>query len=237
MANPYFQFKKFTVYHDRCAMKVTTDACLFGAWVAGRLNGRSGSILDIGSGSGLLSLMLAQQVKGSIKAVELVESAASQAEENIAASRWRDRIETVRSDIRDYKTDERFQYIISNPPFYENELSSPYHGRKMAHHGGGLLISDLLKCAERLLDNNGYLYLLFPFKRWPELEAILRRNGWYVSFVVNVRQSANHPNFRVMIEASRKPVNQREDTVITIREGEDYSPQFINLLKPYYLYL
>jgi len=237
MANPYFRFKQFTVYHDRCAMKVTTDACLFGAWVAHRLNGCSGSILDIGTGTGLLSLMLAQQAAGQITAIELDEGAAGQAKENIAASPWIDRIDIIRSDIRSYNANGQYQYIISNPPFYENDLSSPDPAKRMAHHSEGLFVSELLRSTERLLETGGHFYFLLPFRRWGEIEVLLAKDGWYPRHLVTVSQSTKHHPFRLMIEGSRDPATKRVDTSIAIRDGEEYTAGFKNLLRPYYLYL
>jgi tRNA1Val (adenine37-N6)-methyltransferase len=103
MANPFFRFKQFTTYHDRCAMKVTTDACLFGAWVASTISKEQGihqpNFLDVGSGTGLLSLMVAQKSKAFIDAIEIDKQAASQAAENIAASAWSNRINVIPQDL------------------------------------------------------------------------------------------------------------------------------------------
>src|SRR5258705_6346666 len=150
MANSYFKFKQFTIHQDRCAMKVTTDACLFGAWVAieaGILESEDGSILDIGAGTGLLSLMLAQKTNVSIDSVEIDEAAAKQARENADASPWKERIFVMPGDAKymAYTLCKNFDIIISNPPFYENELASPDHHKNIAHHDGGLLLDELLQ--------------------------------------------------------------------------------------------
>ena len=124
MANPYFSFKQFTVRHDRCAMKVTTDSCLFGAWMARELQQLSGiqDIWDIGTGSGLLSLMVAQKNNVVIDAIEIDPAAAAQASENSSASPWSENIRIIHEDVRTADPGKKYDVIISNPPFYEREL-------------------------------------------------------------------------------------------------------------------
>src|SRR5262245_3491214 len=131
MANNYFQFKQFTIHQDRCAMKVTTDSCLFGAWVASRESAARSSpgtrrrILDIGGGTGLLALMLAQRTNAFIDSIEIDKDAFQQAEENVKASPWSDRISLYHGDAREFSFQHKYQTIICNPPFYEKELKSP----------------------------------------------------------------------------------------------------------------
>jgi len=137
MANPFFQFKQFIVYHDRCAMKVTTDSCVFGAWVAGDMAREERKIttaLDIGSGTGLLSLMIAQKNDLDIDAVEIDKEASLQSQENIAASPWKDRIQVENEDARQFRGVSKYDCIVSNPPFYENELTSERKTKNIAHH-------------------------------------------------------------------------------------------------------
>ena len=131
MPNPYFQFKQFIIYHDRCAMKVTTDSCLFGSWCADEIKNDNNKdeikkILDIGAGSGLLSLMIAQRNDCFIDAIEIDEAAAKQAKENVAASPWKDRIEVHQINALHHSYQQLYDVIVSNPPFYENELESPH---------------------------------------------------------------------------------------------------------------
>ena len=153
MANNYFQFKQFIIHQDRCAMKVTTDSCLFGAWVAAAVRSQdpiaigSGvrSLLDIGAGTGLLSLMIAQKNNISIDAIEIDKDAFLQASENIAASPWSERIKISHADIKYFNPlPAKYDIIVSNPPFYENEWQSESLQRNTAHHSSELLLTDLL---------------------------------------------------------------------------------------------
>src|SRR5689334_19640143 len=137
MPNPYFRFKQFTVFHDRCAMKVTTDACLFGAWCAQEiqcLQPVPRHLLDIGTGTGLLCLLIEQKNELPIEAVEIDPDAAQQARENVAASPWKHKIQIHHADILSCHPEQEFDCIVSNPPFYENELASQQDQKNLAHH-------------------------------------------------------------------------------------------------------
>lgn len=241
MANSYFRFKQFTVYQEQAAMKVTTDACLFGAWVADELHSRtlpsSTRLLDAGTGTGLLSLMIAQQSNGTIDAVEIDQEAAQQATGNFAASVWKDRLNVITGDLRDIAAPSSYQIIVSNPPFYENELSGPDNRKNIAHHGEGLLLDELINTIHKLITDNGNFYLLYPFKRIDELTAAIAAAGLFIHKTCYVRQSVKHGFFRVMI---RGGVTEKEMTKeeISIRDAENnYTTFFKELLSPYYLYL
>src|SRR5450631_830225 len=123
MPNSYFRFKQFVIQQDRSTMKVCTDSCVLGAWTALQL-GQVKTILDIGTGTGLLALMLAQKSEGLIDAVESDPESAGQARENIGQSSWSDRIRVVEKDARDYLNETHYDFIITNPPFFESDLRS-----------------------------------------------------------------------------------------------------------------
>src|SRR5688500_11779251 len=121
MANQYFQFKQFSIQQDRCAMKVSTDACIQGAWTPIADNVKD--VLDIGAGTGLLSLMLAQRNYDiRIDAVELDVEAAQQAKENVASSPWKDRVEVIQADVTQHSFTKLYDMVICNPPFFNNSL-------------------------------------------------------------------------------------------------------------------
>src|SRR5574344_2567439 len=131
MSNSYFRFKQFSVFQERCAMKVGTDGVLLGAWAKVDAANR---ILDIGTGTGLVALMLAQRSTAMITAVEIDEEAAIQAEENFCQSPWANRFEVVNSDITSYETDALFDVIVSNPPYFVDSLQCPDGQRSLARH-------------------------------------------------------------------------------------------------------
>ena len=243
MANNYFQFKQFTIHQDRCAMKVTTDGCLFGAWVAKQVHSNKltvDSILDIGTGTGLLSLMVGQQSNASIDAIEIDKETYEQAKENAAASPWADRINIIHGDIREFQGLQQYDIIISNPPFYENELKSGNTKKNKAHHDEGLLLDDLLTIIQQNLSPKGEFYLLLPYKRNEEIENALAKNKLAISHKTLVKQSTLHNYFRIILSGKHKN-GKNEDfatSEIAIRnQKQEYTPEFINLLKDYYLHL
>lgn len=224
-------------------MKVTTDSCLFGAWCASQIKKlplQTGNLLDIGAGTGLLSLMVAQQAEARIKAIEIEMEAAQQATENAAASPWRHRVQVINGDILLYSPTERFDCIISNPPFYENSLKASDESKNRAHHNTALSLALLLPVIRNLLNPAGNFFLLLPFARWNEIGELTAANNLYINKSIAVRQSPAHPPFRVMVQGSNvtnkeKPVSTAE---IVVKDGNgQYTAAFTALLRDYYLFL
>jgi tRNA1Val (adenine37-N6)-methyltransferase len=241
MPNSFFQFKQFTVYHHRCAMKVTTDACLFGAWVAaeiGRFSKSPDRLLDIGTGTGLLSLMVAQKNSGRIDAVEIDLAASEQASENVGASPWKEKISIVHQDVLQWQPPSLYDCIFSNPPFYEKELRSTKEAKNIAHHDEGLKLADLLNFIKQQLAEDGSFLLLLPAKRGAEAERLFAKAGLFFAQKVYVQQTLKHPPFRLMIQGCHKKVEAVTEQTISIRnEAGDYTKEFVRLLQDYYLYL
>ena len=237
MPNAYFNFKQFTVYHDKCALKVCTDSCLFGAWAVA-FTKEAYTILDIGSGSGLLSLILAQKTNAEITGVELDESSFLQALENIKQSPWPDKIKLIHADCRNYFPAEKFDFIICNPPFYEQMLSSEKNNEKQAKHDATLLLSDLISIFNRLLSPKGKLAILFPYYRKVELLKAMSMNGYYLHAGVDIRPAPQKDNFRFAgIFGHAESVMPSEIAISIKDELQHYTPEFKALLKDYYLYL
>ncbi|NCI46154.1 tRNA1(Val) (adenine(37)-N6)-methyltransferase [Sediminibacterium soli] len=233
-----FQFKQFTIHQERCAMKVCTDACLFGAWLADMAAAEhtGGRVLDIGTGTGLLSLLLAQQHGAMIDAVEIDPEAAVQAAENFGASPWKERLQLVNGDIRSWQPGERYDLIISNPPFFANDLKSADAKRNLALHGAALGLDELFRIARELVSDRGAIALLLPYHRKEESMRLAGQQGLTASWVVDVRQTEKHGFFRTMLWFVPYAVTTQTDA-ITIKEENAYSERFVSLLKAYYLYL
>ncbi len=239
MSNTYFQFKEFTIHQEHCAMKVCTDACLFGAWAGKKDDGwqmTDGRVLDIGAGTGLLSLMVAQRSKAMIDAVELDEEAARQAADNFEASPWEKRCQVIQGDARTVHLGRKYDLIISNPPFFEHDLKSGNAQRDLALHSESLNFSELLTVIKKYLADNGRFALLLPWHRKSEFEELAFGEGFYVTESVSVKQTPNHSYFRAMLlfGSIQQPALTSE---IIIREGDSYSMEFSKLLQDYYLNL
>lgn len=239
MSNDYFQFKQFIVHQQKAAMKVCTDACLFGAWVGKMVSVNNFTIdakaLDIGTGTGLLSLMLAQQFPGTIDAIDIDNGAATQAVENIAGSKWNNRISVQQSSLEDWEN-KHYNLIICNPPFYEQDLKSPDIQRNLALHDSGLTLETLWENITRCLLPDGLFAVLLPYHRLNECLQFAGNHGFYLYEKIEVKQTEKHAPFRVMLLFGReKKVTVHESMLI--KKEAAYSSEFIALLKDYYLYL
>ena len=225
-------------------MKVTTDACLFGAWVAEEDKSEkiiTKNVLDIGTGTGLLSLIYAQKNSlAEIDAMEIDQDAYAQAKENAAASSFAERITVIHDDVKRFTFSEKYDCIISNPPFYEKEISSDNEKKNIAHHHLGLLFEELLGIIKGNLSSSGTFYLLLPFKRSEEIKKIILKEDLYVSKIVFVKQSTKHNYFRIMIAGKLSQEDHPETLIEEISIWDDqqqYKKEFKELLKDYYLYL
>lgn len=179
MANPYFQFKQFTVWHDRCAMKVGTDAVLLGGWV--NVTGAR-CMLDVGCGCGLIALMAAQRNEaGRVVAVEIDAEAACQAKENVEKSPWKERIKVVNTDICDFRSEEKFDVIFSNPPYFINSLKCPDKQRSMVRHTDTLDFDTLMRCVAQLLSEDGEFSVVVPMEAVMSVKASAIQHKLYLS--------------------------------------------------------
>jgi tRNA1Val (adenine37-N6)-methyltransferase len=267
VANPYFQCKEFIVHQQHTSMKVCTDACLFGAWVAKQPSlERAHSIVDIGTGTGLLSLMLAQVTensKASITAIEIEAQAAEEANSNFNLSKWSDRLKLVNDSIQNFtasinmgdlvsnelnnnnnnNSKQFFDIVISNPPFYEGDLKSPDPNKNKAAHSTELPWNILLENVTSLLNNNGSFFVLVPTLRAYTMQKLAEANHLYLTEEVLVYNDAKHLPFRSFLHFTKvKPAIDKEISVlrnkIVIKNADNtYSTEFTELLKDYYLYL
>ena len=243
MSNSYFQFKQFTIHQDRCAMKVTTDACLFGAWIVNEVKSEKSkvkNVLDIGTGTGLLSLMLAQKnPEMKIDAIEIDNDAAEQAKTNIESSPWKEQINIIQADVKGFSFEKEFDLIISNPPFYENEIRSATDSKNVAHHSENLTLKELLVIIKENLTKRSSFFLLLPYKRNEEIKKLFKDQQLHITKMILVRQSVKHDYFRVFIKGNLNAEEKETgfDELSIWNDKQQYTNEFVNLLKDYYLHL
>ena len=171
-------------------MKVCTDACVFGAWFAGKeLNAKN--ILDIGSGTGLLMLMIAQKQNANIEGVEIDPSSFQQLQENIEGSKWKENLTAHKGDIRSFESEHEFDFIISNPPFYEKSLKAESHASNLARHSKELNLEELMATIDSLLSKNGSVGILLPYTRSTEFEKLAAQKKFYLVEKLLVRLRTN----------------------------------------------
>ena len=218
-------------------MKVCTDACLFGALIA-NFQLPVANCLDIGTGTGLLSLMIAQknsEVK--IDAIEIDAAAAQQATENIAASPWADRIQVINEDIVTFMPDKQYDCIVSNPPFFEDDLLSASKAKNNAKHNTALSLTQLLSVVDSYLAPDGFFAVLLPYHRVDYFIEESKKTGLHLIKQLLVKQTIKHKFFRGILFFSRKETTPQFAEIIIKDALQNYTPEFSELLKDYYLFL
>lgn len=238
MPNPFFQFKQFVVYHDKCAMKVGTDGVLAGAWTQVE-NARR--ILDIGTGSGLIALMLAQRnPTASIVAVDIDEGAVEQACENVDRSPWKHRIEVRKGDIRKVSdTWGTFDVIVSNPPYFVENVKCPHRQRNTARHTDELDFESLLSAVSGLLSDDGSFSVILPAAAAADFTALAVEKQLHLA-----RQTWVHPREelaakRVLMAFAKHSFPETSVTHLVIESSvrHVYTPEFESMVRPFYLAL
>ncbi|MEX0313328.1 MAG: tRNA1(Val) (adenine(37)-N6)-methyltransferase, partial [Allomuricauda sp.] len=231
-----FKFKQFTVNQDRCAMKVGTDGVLLGAWTS--LKDEPNSILDIGTGTGLIALQMAQRCDAElIDAIEVDESAYEQCVENFEASPWADRLFCYHAGLDEFvnEIEDKYDLIISNPPFYSEEVSSGDEARDTARQTNSLPFDELLEGVSKLLSPKGVFSVIIPFKEEEGFIGLAGNIGLFPSRITRVRGNPNAELKRNLLEFGflKKPVKTKE---LTIELGRhQYTKEYIELTKDFYL--
>ncbi len=213
MGCPYFRFKQFEVYHDRCAMKVGTDGVVLGAWVARQFAAeRPQHILDIGTGSGLIALMLAQQFPTAcITGIDIDEDAINQASDNFARSRWSDRLEALQCNFQEYQAATRHDIIVCNPPFFRNSLKNPDESRAIARHNDSMPYHSLInRSLNNLLTESGHLCIIIPCSE--EHNVVAAANSAFLTHLCCIRTNPDKDFKRSIMVFGRKAA---ADTIIS----------------------
>jgi tRNA1Val (adenine37-N6)-methyltransferase len=235
MGEQCFKFKQFVIHQDKCAMKVGTDGVLLGAWVD---LPKTGNFLDIGTGTGLLSLMMAQRSQAKITAIECIEQASKQAKENIQISPWASQIQVIQENIENYNSDVKFDFIISNPPFFNNSQLAPNLERNTARHTLHLSPETLIKQVNRLLSINGSFACIYPPAEAEIIEKIANKLNLFCNkkaFVYPTQEK--RPHRKMLTFGYRNQSCQTENIIIETEVRHKYTERYKELTKDYYLYM
>lgn len=233
MSKP-FKFKQFSVFHDKSSMKVGTDAVLLAALVKMK---NYEKILDIGCGSGVISLMCAQKSKAEISAIDIDQNSVEQAHENFELSGWSHHLNAYHSSAQKFSLEnqQKFDLIISNPPFFENALKSPLESRNKARHNDTLSSEDLLTSARRLLNTHGKLALILPFTEGEEFIKIASSHQFYLQRKVEIQPKPSKKANRLVLEFILSPCETTNESIIIREEGNDYTEEYRCVTKDFYL--
>ncbi len=230
MSNTYFKFKQFTVHHDRCAMKVGTDGVLLGATAYG-----GKCILDIGTGTGLVALMMAQRFPlARVTAIDIDNMAVEQARENIAASPFHDRIDIINGDISDYKKECEFDCIVCNPPFFEDSLRCPDAGRATARHTETLPFHVLIDSIANLLSEDGVATIIIPTDSMTRIESECAYANLFIKRKMFIRTVERKMPKRVLISFGKHSSETEVCTQCLMEHGER-SAWYVDVCKDFYL--
>ena len=236
MGSKPFQFKKFSIAQDVCTHKVGTDGVLLGAWVS--VSETDVAALDIGTGSGLLAIMLAQRTspQARIDALDIELRDIQQARQNVQRSPWPEKINVVHTSLQKFYPDKRYDLIVSNPPFFVSSLLPPDAKRTLARHTLGLSFKDLLQNAVRLLSVAGRLAVILPFIGGRHFVNQAQAYDLFPQRQSIFRSRVHKPPERLLVELSRTQEPQRqEEEIVLYGDGDEWSDQYKRLTREFYL--
>ncbi len=230
-----FRFKQFTIEQDQTAMKVNTDGVLLGAWTVAE---NPKEILDIGTGTGVIAIMMAQKFpQSNIVAVEIDKNAAEQASQNVQNCPWNDRITIFNDDFSNFaqKNTKKFDLIVSNPPFFENQLKSTNKQREIARHTTLLSFEKLTKNVAKTITQTGLFTVILPYYNHNNFIKLCSENDLFCTkktiIFPNEKKDAN----RVLLEFSKQKKTLIENNFY-IRQKNAYSSEYLELTKDFYLF-
>ena len=233
MPSPFFKFKQFTIRQERSAMKVGVDSVLLGAWCKPSDVRR---VLDVGCGTGLLALMVAQKAPDAgIVALEIDAAAAEEARLNAASSPWN--VDVVCSDFKEYVAyaADKFDLIISNPPYFANSLKNPDAARCAARHDSCLSYEDLITGVSNLLSDYGEFYCIIPSDSLPHFKALAYNAGLFPFQMVHVSTVAGKAPKRCLLAFSRAKTAPCESSLSVMNPDHTYTDEYVQLTQDYYL--
>lgn len=236
MSKP-FRFKQFTIQQDKTAMKVGTDGVLLGAWVT--LNNPQ-SILDIGTGTGLIALMLAQRSNADqIDAIEIDDQAYEQAVDNFENSDWADRLFCYHASLKEFakEIEETYDLIVSNPPFYTENCGTGNEKRDLARMNESLPFEDLIKYSVQLLNETGKLALIIPFKEEEKVKELAIQNNLFPEKITRVKGTYNTEIKRSLLLFSRKEKHALLNELVIEIARHQYTDEYLKLVRDFYVKL
>jgi tRNA1Val (adenine37-N6)-methyltransferase len=236
MANDFFHFKQFSIYQNHCAMKVGIDGVLLGAWCKVE---NLKKILDVGTGTGILALMIAQRTMAEITAIEIEPEASIQARENFRNSPWNERLMCIAISFQDFLKSNTMKYdaVVCNPPFFQDAIHPKQPKRILARHSVQLSCEELILGVAQLLSHSGKLFLIYPYEQLDMILKIAEKNNLHPKHVTNVFPHSEKQPHRVLLELVKnyrgKP--KYDNLIIWDNKKHTYSLAYKLLTQSYYI--
>jgi len=235
--NSHFQFKQFKIQQENTAMKVGTDGVLLGAWADTE---NVNSVLDIGTGTGLIALMMAQHSEATITAIEIEENAYLDAKSNVQNSPWSERIKVVHSSFQEYlkNNSQHFDCVVCNPPYFTNSIKSKTESRTIARHNDQLPFETLVEGVSHILNKEGHFSVVLPAGAESDFRYLAANVRLFPSRITHVKPKPSKAASRVLMEFRFEATLKAEDELtIETETHHEYLPEFIDLVKDFYLKL
>jgi len=232
--NSYFQFKQFRIEQERSAMKVGVDGVLLGAWTDVT---NTKKILDVGTGTGLIALMLAQRSKAQITAIEIEQNAAQEASENCIASPWKNRIEVLQTSFQEFAEihSEKFDLIVSNPPYFVKASKAASYERTLARHNDSLSYEELIFLSAGLLSDNGSLAIIIPEEAFYELNTLSMAYHLPIKQLTKVRPKPTKDVNRILVQWTKTEQVPLVEELIIYESDGSFTKEYIELTHDFYL--
>ena len=235
MSNNFFKFKQFTIYQEQCAMKVGTDGVLLGAWTNVSMHK---CVLDVGTGTGLLALMIAQRnAEAIIDAIDIDRHCVVQAQENVSNSIFKNRITVKELSFQDMtvQKNKKFDLIVSNPPYFQNSLKSPHASRNLARHTDRLSFYELISEGAALLSENGIISLILPYSCKEDVLQQAATENLFAHRITHVFPLPHKPAKRLLVELGKKKQLPIHENLVIEKSRHVYTTHFNALTKAFYL--
>ncbi|HET6990335.1 MAG TPA: methyltransferase [Bacteroidia bacterium] len=242
MSNNSFAFKQFIIHQEKCAMKVGTDAVLLGAWAKTYGVRRA---LDIGTGTGVIALMLAQKCGATIDAIDIDEQTAEEAKENVRKSPWHDRVHVQHISVQDFSkmhpetAEEKYDLIVSNPPYFSDSLPATEELRTKARHTVLLPFPDLIHAATKLLSKEGKFYVILPTKEGETFREMAEAKGLHLRRLTRVKTTPEKTEKRLLMQFGFTAKPQVSESTLVIEKdnlnAQHYTEEYIELTRAYYV--
>lgn len=230
----HFHFKQFSIAHDKSTHKVGTDGVLLGAWV-NLIDVQR--ILEVGTGTGVISLMLAQRTSDSvtIDAVEIEEDDAIQAAENVRTSPWPEKIKIHHKAIQDFSSGKKYDLIVTNPPFFVNSWQPPQKKRSQARHAEQLTFEELLELSTKFLVDRGRLAVILPYQEGLKFIEQAAQFGLFCNRQCAFQSRDHKPIERWLLEFSRYPLEIQKESLVLYGQNDQWSGEYVRLTREFYL--